>query len=74
LETEYTNHPTSDTPQTVKVRISSTHDLEQFIRFTWHNAWGGMRGSIADWAMRKGRESSAEDIADEIVRRLHPEP
>jgi hypothetical protein len=74
LETEYTNHPTSDTPQTVKVRISSTHDLEQFIRFTWHNAWGGVRGSIADWAMRKGRESAAEDIADEIVRRLYPEP
>ena len=40
----------------------------------WQNAWGGLRGSMADGDMRKNRESAAEDIADEIIRRLYPEP
>ena len=66
-------HPTSDTPQSVDIILTSTHDLKQFIKFTWINAWGGMRGSIADAVMRKGRKAAAKGVADEIVRRLHPD-
>jgi hypothetical protein len=64
-------HPTSDTPQSVDIVLTSTHDLRQFIKFTWINAWGGMKGSIADAVMRKGRTAAAKAVADEIVRRLH---
>jgi hypothetical protein len=55
----------------VDVILTSTHDLKQFIKFTWNNAWGGMKGSIADYTMRKGRKAATKGVADEIVRRLH---
>ena len=64
-------HPTSDTPQSVDIILTSTHDLKQFIKFTWNNAWSGMKGSLADYTMRKGRKAATKGVADEIVRRLH---
>ena len=64
-------HPISDTPQYVDIVLTSTHDLKQFIKFTWNNAWGGMKGSLADYAMKKDREAAIKGVADEIVRRLH---
>jgi len=70
LRMESAAHPSSDTPQNVNVRMTSTHDPLQYIDFLWHNGWGGMRGSLADATMRRGRDDALDAVTDEIVARL----
>lgn len=72
LRIEMTHHLISEDPGDVNVRLFSTHHPEQCLQFTWHNARGGMRGSLADASMRKGRSAAADEIAAELVRRLTP--
>ena len=70
LRADFGTHAIADVPQNISVRISSTHDAAQFIDFVWHNAWGGMRGSLADATMRKGPEKAVDEVTDAILERL----
>lgn len=74
MRVEVGAHQIADTPQNVEVRVTSTHDAQQFIDFKWHNGQGGMRGSIADATMRKNSATAAKLIAEELVERLNAEP
>lgn len=56
----------ADIPQNVQVVLTSTHTRQSMGQFKWHNAWGGMRGSLADATMRKDRRNAAKDIASYI--------
>jgi len=64
-------HPTSDAPNRVSVRLSSTHDPTRAITLEWSNAWGGMKGSLADASMRKGLEAAAREIAAGIAKQFN---
>jgi hypothetical protein len=70
LLVERTDHPVSADPSAIHVRLISLRDPTQAIDFTWKNAWGGMQGSLADAAMRKGDEEASSEAAAELVARL----
>ena len=63
LDVTMEEHPTSDDPNRISVRLSSTHDPKLAITLEWRNAWGGMKGSLADASMRMGLDSAAKEIA-----------
>ena len=56
-------------PESVEVKLLSTHDPAQFIQFVWNNGWG-IPGSLADAVARVDQSEAAAEIAAEIVRRL----
>ena len=70
LRVEASNAVLSDAPKTVLVRMASTHSPDQSIEFVWHNAWGGMPGSPADYMMKAGAFKAGKSIAEELARIL----
>lgn len=58
------------TPESASVRVTDTANGNLLAGITWQNAWGGMRGSIADRTMRKNLSGAAQAIAKELSNRL----
>jgi hypothetical protein len=57
--------------QTASLRVLSAHTGKVLTNVIWENAWSGMRGSIADRAMRSGLVEAAEQLADALVSQLN---
>lgn len=72
LRIEMRQHVVSEDPDSIDVKLFSTHDSAQRIAFVWHNARGGMKGSPADATMRKDQAEAAREITAELLRRLAP--
>lgn len=60
-------HMVSSDPGSIRLRLASTHAIDQEISFRWKNAWGGMPGSLADATMRRTRAQAAKELADELM-------
>lgn len=58
------------TPQSASARMTSTHTGQMIGGVTWQNGWGGMAGSPADRIMRQDLGDAANEIADELAKRL----
>jgi len=54
----------------VKVRLISTRTSKEIGGIDWHNAWGGVPGSPADFTMRKGLADAAQEIAEALAKLL----
>ena len=54
----------------VTVRLTSTSTSKKIGEIDWHNAWGGMPGSPADYTMRKGVTAAAREIAEALAKLL----
>jgi len=54
-------------PQSASARMTSTRNGALIASVTWQNAFGGMRGSIADHVMRKGLSQAAIEMANELA-------
>ena len=61
------------TPESASIRITDTRSGRIITGITWQNGHGGTRGSVADRMMRKNLSEAANEIADELVRRLSRE-
>jgi hypothetical protein len=58
------------TPESASVRVTDTTTGQVIAGLTWQNGWGGMRGSVADRAMRRNLTEAANEIAQELLKRL----
>ena len=58
------------TPESASVRVTDTATGQVIAGITWQNGWGGMRGSISDRVMRKNLTEAANEIANELLKRL----
>ena len=54
----------------VKTKVTSTRTQREIGTVEWHNAWGGMPGSPADYMSRKGMPAAAKEIADALAKLL----
>ncbi len=59
-------------PQSASARVNSTHTGQVMAGISWQNAWGGMKGSIADRTMVKGLAEAAAEIADALTKAIRP--
>lgn len=59
-------------PQSASVRVNSTDTGRVLAGMTWQNGWGGTPGSMADRANRRGLVEAAQEIADSLMRSVHP--
>jgi len=58
------------TPQTVTVRLISTHTSQIITGLSWQNGWGGDIGSVLDRSMRKDIPEAAGQIAEALLTRI----
>jgi len=71
LDVKMEQHMASDDPSWIEVRLFSTHDPSRYLFVKWKNAWGGMKGSLADATMRKSLKTAAKEIAEELALQLN---
>ena len=60
------------TPESASVRVTDTANGQILAGITWQNGWGGQRGSVADRTMRKNLTQAANEIAQELLKRIQP--
>ncbi len=60
------------TPESASVRVTDTANGQILAGITWQNGWGGQRGSVADRTMRKTLTQAANEIAQELLKRIQP--
>lgn len=72
LRIEVGKHLLGSATDRIEVKLFSTHDPDVCLQFVWHNARGGMKGSLADASMRKDDAIAIEEICAELLRRLNP--
>ena len=54
----------------VNAKVVSVRTAKDVAGVEWHNAWGGMPGSPADYTMRKGPAEAAKEIAAALANAL----
>ncbi len=54
----------------VNVTVTSTQTQQQIGEIRWRNAWAGMPGSPADYTVRKGADTAAQEIAENLAKLL----
>jgi hypothetical protein len=59
------------TPESASVRITDTQEGDLIAGVSWENGWGGQRGSMADRTMRDNMSQAAQEIAEELFKRLN---
>jgi len=54
----------------VRARLTNTRNGKELGGIDWNNAWGGMPGSPADYAMRKNVTDAVREIAGALAKLL----
>jgi len=59
-----------DNPESAVIKAYSPHSGRLITHVNWKTGWGGLKGSGMDQIMRSGFSSAAEEIVNELCRKL----